>query len=151
MKAVTERLGAGVDIVQAASRAYGQMRGAADQAINVWRSRPPGLDEEQTRTLANQVNDSLNKVKSGYDNVLRSYAGAYLAQLGGADVISFTAGVGENAPHVREAALETLGFAGVALGIAPQPKKQPSKQKPNKSAAGKPAAGKPAKKPAKKK
>jgi len=75
-KAAVERLGAGVDIVQAASRAYGQMRGAADQAINVWRSRPPGLDEEQIRTLANQVNDSLNKVKSGYDNVLRSYAGA---------------------------------------------------------------------------
>ncbi len=75
-KAVGERLGAGVDIVQAASRAYGQMRGAADQAIGVWRSRPPGLDEEQTRTLANQVNDSLNKVKSGYDNVLRSYASA---------------------------------------------------------------------------
>ncbi|MGW4207864.1 alpha/beta hydrolase [Lentzea sp. NPDC004789] len=77
-KAAAERLGAGVDIVQAASRAYGQMRGAADQAINVWRSRPPGLDEEQTRALANQVNDSLNKVKSGYDNVLRSYAGALI-------------------------------------------------------------------------
>jgi pimeloyl-ACP methyl ester carboxylesterase len=76
VKAATERLGAGVDIVQAASRAYGQMRGAADQAISVWRSRPPGLDEEQTRTLAGQVNDSLNKVKSGYENVLRSYAGA---------------------------------------------------------------------------
>lgn len=75
-KAAVERLGAGVDIVQAASRAYGQMRTAADQAINVWRSRPPGMDEEQTRTLANQVNDSLNKVKTGYDNVLRSYAGA---------------------------------------------------------------------------
>ncbi|MFS8098228.1 alpha/beta hydrolase family protein [Lentzea alba] len=75
-KAAGERLGAGVDIVQAASRAYGQMRGAADQAISVWRSRPPGLDEQQTRTLANQVNDSLNKVKSGYENVLRSYAGA---------------------------------------------------------------------------
>ncbi|MGW6934286.1 alpha/beta hydrolase [Lentzea sp. NPDC054927] len=75
-KAAGERLSAGVDIVQAASRAYGQMRGAADQAISVWRSRPPGLDEQQTRTLANQVNDSLNKVKSGYENVLRSYAGA---------------------------------------------------------------------------
>ncbi|MET9228656.1 alpha/beta hydrolase [Lentzea sp. NPDC003310] len=75
-KAAVERLGAGVDIVQAASRAYGQMRGAADQAISVWRGRPPGLDEQQTRQLANQVNDSLNKVKSGYDNVLRSYASA---------------------------------------------------------------------------
>ncbi|WP_086665559.1 alpha/beta hydrolase [Lentzea kentuckyensis] len=75
-KTAGERLGAGVDIVQAASRAYGQMRGAADQAISVWRSRPPGLDEAQTRTLANQVNDSLSKVRSGYENVLRSYAGA---------------------------------------------------------------------------
>ncbi len=52
------------------------MRTSADQAISVWRSRPPGMDEEQTRTLANQVNDSLSKVKSGYENVLRNYAGA---------------------------------------------------------------------------
>lgn len=50
-----------------------------------------------------------------YVHRLRAYAGAYLAQLGGADVISFTAGVGENAPLVRSAALETLGFAGVHL------------------------------------
>lgn len=75
-KAVAERLGAGVDIVQAASRAYGQMRGAADQAIGVWRGRPPGMDEEQTRQLANQVNQHLDKVKSGYNDVLRSYASA---------------------------------------------------------------------------
>jgi acetate kinase len=50
-----------------------------------------------------------------YVHRLRAYAGAYLAQLGGADVISFTAGVGENASHVRAAALETLGFAGVQI------------------------------------
>ncbi|GAA3760707.1 acetate kinase [Microbacterium kribbense] len=50
-----------------------------------------------------------------YVHRLRSYAGAYLAQLGGADVISFTAGVGENAPDVRAAALEGLGFAGVRV------------------------------------
>ena len=34
-----------------------------------------------------------------YVHRLRAYAGAYLAQLGGVDVISFTAGVGENAPR----------------------------------------------------
>ncbi|MGC5223857.1 acetate/propionate family kinase [Micromonospora sp. DT81.3] len=50
-----------------------------------------------------------------YVHRLRSYAGAYLAQLGGVDVISFTAGVGENTPAVRAAALETLGFAGVEI------------------------------------
>ncbi|GAA1995219.1 acetate kinase [Microbacterium pumilum] len=50
-----------------------------------------------------------------YIHRLRAYAGAYLAQLGGVDVISFTAGVGENAPGVRSAALATLGFAGVEI------------------------------------
>lgn len=53
-----------------------------------------------------------------YVHRLRAYAGAYLAQLGGADVISFTAGVGENAPQVRAGALETLGFAGVEIDPA---------------------------------
>ncbi len=50
-----------------------------------------------------------------YVHRLRSYAGAYLAELGGADVISFTAGIGENSPEVREAALSTLGFAGIRI------------------------------------
>jgi acetate kinase len=50
-----------------------------------------------------------------YLHRLRSYAGAYLAELGGADVISFTAGVGENSPLVRAGALVTLGFAGVEV------------------------------------
>ncbi|KQZ83153.1 acetate kinase [Microbacterium sp. Root166] len=50
-----------------------------------------------------------------YVHRLRAYAGAYLAQLGGVEVISFTAGVGENAPLVRSEALETLGFAGVEI------------------------------------
>ena len=50
-----------------------------------------------------------------YLHRLRSYAGAYLAELGGADVIVFTAGVGENSALVRAGALETLGFAGVEI------------------------------------
>lgn len=62
-------------------------------------------DGDEAATLAFDV----------YIHRLRTYAGAYLAQLGGADVISFTAGVGENSPVVRAAALETLGFAGVEL------------------------------------
>lgn len=50
-----------------------------------------------------------------YVHRLRAYAGAYLAQLGGVDVISFTAGVGENAAAVRAGAMATLGFAGVEI------------------------------------
>lgn len=71
-----ERLGAGIDIVQAASRAYGQMRGSADQLIDFWRGRSPALDEAQTRELANKVNEQLTNVKNSYENVLRSYAKA---------------------------------------------------------------------------
>jgi acetate kinase len=50
-----------------------------------------------------------------YLHRLRSYAGRYLAVLGGVDVISFTAGVGENSPLTRAGALETLGFAGIEI------------------------------------
>jgi acetate kinase len=48
-----------------------------------------------------------------YVHRLKHYVGAYLALLGGLDVLSFTAGVGENAPTVRAAVadgLEGLGF-----------------------------------------
>ena len=50
-----------------------------------------------------------------YIQRLRGYAGAYIAQLGGVDVISFTAGVGENNALVRREAMATLGFAGVEI------------------------------------
>ncbi|GAA4482420.1 acetate kinase [Microbacterium panaciterrae] len=53
-----------------------------------------------------------------YIHRLRAYAGAYLAQLGGADVISFTAGVGENNALVRRESMATLGFAGVEIDPA---------------------------------
>lgn len=53
-----------------------------------------------------------------YVHRLRAYAGAYLAQLGGVDVISFTAGVGENNALVRREALATLGFAGIVVDTA---------------------------------
>lgn len=50
-----------------------------------------------------------------YIHRLRGYIGSYIGQLGGVDVISFTAGVGENSPVVRVAALATFGFAGVEI------------------------------------
>lgn len=50
-----------------------------------------------------------------YVHRLRAYAGAYAAQLGGVDVVSFTAGVGENVPEIRAAAVEGLAFIGVGV------------------------------------
>lgn len=50
-----------------------------------------------------------------YVHRLRHYLGAYLAELGGADAIVFTAGVGENSPEVRAAALVGLEGLGIRL------------------------------------
>jgi acetate kinase len=46
---------------------------------------------------------------------LRKYVGAYCAVLGTVDAIAFTAGVGENAPDVREQALGGLERLGIRL------------------------------------
>ena len=50
-----------------------------------------------------------------YIHRLRKYIGAYLAVLGSADVITFTAGVGENDARVRRDALSGLSALGVEL------------------------------------
>lgn len=50
-----------------------------------------------------------------YIHRLRKYIGAYLAVLGHADVISFTAGVGENDARVRRDALSGLTRLGIEL------------------------------------
>ncbi|MFI5931631.1 acetate/propionate family kinase [Actinoplanes sp. NPDC051494] len=50
-----------------------------------------------------------------YCRRIKEYVGSYLAILGGADAITFTAGVGENAPKVRAAALDGLAALGIQV------------------------------------
>lgn len=53
-----------------------------------------------------------------YIHRLRKYIGAYLVALGRLDVITFTAGVGENAPQVRADALANLADLGIVVDAA---------------------------------
>jgi acetate kinase len=46
---------------------------------------------------------------------LKKTIGSYAACMGGLDAVVFTAGVGENAPSIREAALSGLEFLGIHL------------------------------------
>jgi acetate kinase len=46
---------------------------------------------------------------------VKHYVGAFLAELGGADVIVFTGGIGENNPPFRQASLANLEELGIAL------------------------------------
>ena len=115
----------------------GTRTGDIDPAILIHLQRRAGLSTREIDELlnkrsglvglagANDMRDLMARAQAGdaraqlaidvYTHRLRAYAGAYLAQLGGADVISFTAGVGENTPHIRAAALRGLGFAGVEI------------------------------------
>lgn len=50
-----------------------------------------------------------------YCTRLKHYVGAYMAELGGVDVITFTGGVGENSETVRQAAVSGMEEMGVIL------------------------------------
>ncbi len=50
-----------------------------------------------------------------YAHRIKHYVGAYLAVLGGADAVVFTAGVGENSAEVRAAAMSGLEGLGIHL------------------------------------
>ena len=55
---------------------------------------------------------------SGYDvyvHRLKKYIGAYAAVMGGLDVLSFTAGVGENDAVVRAETVAGLEFLGIEI------------------------------------
>jgi len=60
-----------------------------------------------------------------YVHRLKHYVGAYLAALGSLDVLSFTAGVGENNPGLRAAVVE--GLDGFGLSVDPERNEAPSK------------------------
>ncbi len=72
------------------------------------------------RDLLTAVDRGDAHARTAYDvyvHRLRKYVGAYLAVLGGADAVVFTAGVGEHVSRVREDALQGL----TALGIEVDP------------------------------
>jgi acetate kinase len=50
-----------------------------------------------------------------YLHRLRAGIAAMAASLGGLDVLTFTGGVGENAPEIRAGAVDGIGFLGLAL------------------------------------
>jgi acetate kinase len=84
--------------------------------------------ERDFRRLRELIESGDSSAKLAYDvfiHRLRKYIGAYLAILGRTDVVSFTAGVGENAAAVRQDALS--GLAGLGIEIDEERNTQPAK------------------------
>ena len=70
------------------------------------------------RTIQQGIDAGDDAARLAYDvyiHRLRKYIGGYLAVLGHTDVISFTAGVGENDSRVRRDALSGLTQMGIEL------------------------------------
>ena len=70
------------------------------------------------RTIQKRIDAGDTAARLAYDvyiHRLRKYIGGYLAVLGHTDVITFTAGVGENDARVRRDALSGLTQLGIEL------------------------------------
>ena len=50
-----------------------------------------------------------------YVNRIVRYVGAYIAEMGGADAIVFTAGVGENSVPIRKMVTDKLAYFGIKI------------------------------------
>ncbi len=118
----------------------GTRSGDLDPAVLLYLQRNAGLDVDQLDDLLNRrsgllglagrgdMREVLSAAEHGdaaarlafdvYAHRLRHYIGAYLAVLGGADAVVFTAGVGENSAPVRAAAIEGLAELGLEMDAA---------------------------------
>jgi acetate kinase len=84
--------------------------------------------ERDFRRLREMIESGNSSAQLAYDvfiHRLRKYVGAYLAILGHTDVVTFTAGVGENVASVRQDALN--GLQRLGIDIDEQRNSQPAK------------------------
>ncbi|WP_175407682.1 acetate kinase [Streptomyces sp. TRM64462] len=74
--------------------------------------------DNDMREIRRRVDEGDERARLAFDiyiHRLKKYIGAYCAVLGRVDAVAFTAGVGENAAPVREAAVEGLESLGLAV------------------------------------
>lgn len=115
----------------------GTRSGDIDPSVYALLSRQAGMDPAEVDTLLNkksglmgqlgmsdfrdisaavEAGDEAAKLTLGmWAHRVRKYVGAYAFILGGLDVITFTAGIGENASLARSSALEGLEEFGIIL------------------------------------
>jgi acetate kinase len=77
-----------------------------------------GLTNDMRDLLAEEQENQDRRAKLAIDifcTRVRKYIGAYLAELGGAEAIVFTGGIGENSPAIRKRILNGLTWFGISL------------------------------------
>ncbi|MEU8570698.1 acetate kinase [Streptomyces pathocidini] len=77
--------------------------------------------DNDMREITRRIGEGDERARLAFDvyiHRLRKYVGAYTAVLGRVDAVAFTAGVGENAAAVREAAMAGLEGLGIEVDAA---------------------------------
>jgi len=77
-----------------------------------------GLTNDMRELLAEEQEKNDRRARLAIDifcNRVKKYIGAYLAEMGGADAIVFTGGIGENSAAVRERICNGLEWLGLSL------------------------------------
>ncbi|MET9106537.1 acetate kinase [Streptomyces zhihengii] len=99
-----------------------RVAGMSADEIDVLLNKRSGLvglcGDNDMREIRRRVDEGDERAKLAFDvyvHRLRKYIGAYYAVLGRVDAVAFTAGVGENAAPVREAAIAGLDRLGLAV------------------------------------
>ena len=79
-----------------------------------------GLTNDMRDLLAEESEHQDRRAKLAIDIFclrVKKYIGAYLAEMGGADAIVFTGGIGENSPEVRRRVCAGLEWLGIELDV----------------------------------
>jgi acetate kinase len=77
-----------------------------------------GRDLRDIEAAATAGNDRAKLALDVFIASIRHYLGAYLLELGGADAIVFTGGIGENSSRIRSGVCRDLDWFGIALDPA---------------------------------
>ncbi|MFK7822367.1 MAG: acetate/propionate family kinase [Planctomycetaceae bacterium] len=75
-------------------------------------------DVRDLETAANEGNERAILALKTFEASIRSYVGNYMSLLGGADVVVFTGGIGENSQRIRAAVCERMEWAGLQFDSA---------------------------------
>ena len=94
----------------------------ADEMLNILNKKSGvlgisgvGSDFRDLENAAKEGNERAQLALDKFAYEVRKYIGSYAAAMGGVDIITFTAGIGENGPDMRESICRGLEFLGVRV------------------------------------
>lgn len=110
--------GALIYIAEKKSMSYARMSDLMNKESGVAGFTGISSDMRDIEAAADKGNRKAKLILEMYTERIRQYVGHYAANMGGVDVIAFTAGVGENSPILREDVCRGLEFMGVEFDKA---------------------------------